>query len=167
MKISGGLGLGTLAPVTTERRAPLVSDISNQKIEDPLTVSSAARSRAEAAAHPRWGALSAVVHGDPDIADQVAYDFAHNAQQEALDITEMVNGTGPVRYTVTREPYTPESQARFKQMAEGLRSASVDLYNHERAKGTASADIFDKLVALGDSQSKEFRGMAHWDRMVE
>jgi hypothetical protein len=108
-----------------------------------------------------------VVHGDPDLADQVAYDFAHNAQQEALDLTEMINGTGPIRYTVSREPYTPESQARFKHMAEGLRSASVDLYNQERAKGTDSADIFDKLVALGDSQSAELRGMAHWDTMPE
>jgi hypothetical protein len=78
----------------------------------------------------------------------------------------MVNNTGPVRYTLTGEPYTPESQARYNQMAEGLRAASVDLYNQERAKGTDAADIFDKLLALGDSQSAEFRAMAHWDEML-
>jgi hypothetical protein len=169
MKISGSLGIETLSPVTSERRAQLVSDIANQnnqKIEDPITVSSAARSRAEAAAHPRWGALSAKLHGDPDIADEVTYNFAHNAQQASLDITEMMNGTGPIRYTATGEPYTPESKARYNQMAEGLRAASVELYNQERAKGTDPADIFDKLVALGDSQSAEFRGMAHWDAEI-
>jgi hypothetical protein len=64
---------------------------------------------------------------------------------------------------VTGEIYTPESKARYDQLAEGLRAASVDPYNQERAKGTGAADIFDKLVALGDSQSAEFRGMAHWD----
>jgi hypothetical protein len=83
--------------------------------------------------------------------------------QPLLDVTEMMNGTGPVRYTATGEPYTPESQVRYQRMAEGLRAASVELYKQERAKGTDSADIFDKLVALGDSQSAEFRGMAHWD----
>jgi hypothetical protein len=166
MKVSGLLGLGTLSPVTADRRAELVSDIANQnnqKIEDPITFSSAARSRAEAAAHPRWGALSAKLHGDPDIADQVTYDFAHMVLQPLVNITEMMNGTGPVRYTATGEPVTPESEARYNRMAEGLQAASLDLYNQERAKGTDSADIFDKLVALGDSQSAEFRGMAHWD----
>ena len=166
LRISGLTGLGPVTPMPTGHAEPLVSHIanqSNQKIEDTVTVSSEARSRAEAAAHPRWGALSAKLHGDPDIADQVAYDFAHDPQQAALDISERHSGTGPVRYAATGEPYTPESEARYNTMAEGFQAASIDLYNQERAKGTGSADIFDKLVALGDSQPAEFRGMAHWD----
>jgi hypothetical protein len=163
MKISGTLSLGALSPVTTERQPRAIAAISSQQTDDAITFSSVARTRAEAAVHPRWGALSAKVHGDPDIADQVTHNFAHNVLQPLLDATEWAAGTGPIRFTATGEPYTPESNARYSQMAEGLRAASVDLYNQERAKGTDSADIFDKLVALGDSQSAEFRGMAHWD----
>ena len=159
--------MGGLTPVTTARAPQLVSENSSQKIEDFVTVSSTARARAEAAAHPRWGALSARLHAEPDISDQVAYEFAHNVHQPLVDITEMMNGTGPVRYTATGEPVTPESEARFRAMAEGLRDASVALYDAERAKGTSSADIFDKLLALGDSQSSEFRAMAHWDSNLE
>jgi hypothetical protein len=107
------------------------------------------------------------MHGDPDIADEVAYDFAHAVHQPLVDITEMMNGTGPVRYTATGEPVTPESEAHFAHMALDLQNASIDLYKREVARGTDSADIFDKLVALGDSQSAEFRGMAHWDAALE
>jgi hypothetical protein len=167
MNLSGSLGIGSLTPVTTERAAQLVSENPSQKLDDSITISSTARSRAEAAAHPRWGALSARIHGDPGIADEVAYDFAHNVHQPLVSITEMMNGTGPVRYTATGEPVTLESEARYKGMAESLRAASVALYHEELAKGTESADIFDKLVALGDSQSAEFRGMAHWDASME
>jgi hypothetical protein len=167
MKISGSLGIGSLTPVTTERAAQLVSDNPSQKLDDSITVSSTARSRAEAAAHPRWGALSARIHEDPDIADEVAYDFAHNVLQPLVNITEMMNGTGPVRYTATGEPVTQESEARYQGMAESLRAASVALYHEELARGTGPADIFDKLVALGDTQSAEFRGMAHWDAGLE
>jgi hypothetical protein len=48
-------------------------------------------------------------------------------------------------------------------MAESLQLESLALYDQERAKGTDSADIFDKLIALGDSQSAEFRNAIHWD----
>lgn len=132
---------------------------------DSVTFSSTARARAEAAAHPRWGALSARLHAEPEIADQVAYDFAHNATQPPLDATEFLNGTGPLRFAGTGEPYTPESKARFEQLANKLKTESIALYDQERAKGTSSADIYDKLIALGDAQSSEFRAMAKWDTM--
>lgn len=166
MKISGSLGLGALSPVTAERQARPIAVISSQQ-PDAVTFSSAGRIRAEAAAHPRWGAFSAMLHAEPDIADQLVSDFAHAAPQAVLDATEMVNNTGPIRYAATGEAYTPESKARYAHMAEGLRAASVDLFNQERAKGTDAADIFDKLIALGDSQSAEFRAMAHWDAALE
>jgi hypothetical protein len=165
VKISGTLGLGALAPVTTER--PPTPIAASSKIADSMTFSSAARSRAEAAAHPRWGALSARAHAEPDVADQVAYELAHHARQELLDITEWMADKGPIRYTATGEPYTAESRARFAGMAENFRAAGVALYEQERAKGTSAADIFDKLVALGDAQPAEFRAMMHWDRSLE
>ena len=42
-----------------------------------------------------------------DISDQVTYDFAHNLQQPLIDATDWHNGTGPLRYAATGEPYTP------------------------------------------------------------
>jgi hypothetical protein len=166
MKISGSLGIGTVAPVTPDRLPPPDADISGQKIEDPLTLSSTARVRAEAATHPRFGDLSVAAHSSAELAGQLAYDFSHNVQQPILDATGWENNTGPLRYAATGEPVTPESEARYKQMAENLQTASLKLYNEERAKGTDSADIFDKLVALGDSQSAEFRNVIDWDRKL-
>ena len=68
-----------------------------------------------------------------------------------------------MKYAATGEPVTAESEARFKEYAQQLRAASLALYNEERAKGTSSADIFDKLVALGDAQSADFRAMMGWE----
>jgi hypothetical protein len=163
VKVSGTLGLGTLPPVTTALAPKTIPAASSSKPADSITFSSEARLRAQAAAHPRWGALSAKVHADPEVAEQVAYELAHFAQQELLDITEWMTGKGPIRYSATGEPYTPESRARFAAMAENFRAAGVALYERELAKGTDFADIFDKLVALGDTQPAEFRAMAHWD----
>jgi hypothetical protein len=58
---------------------------------------------------------------------------------------------------------TAESEALFQQLAASLRAASSTLYDEERAKGTDAADIFDQLIALGDSESEEFRDMLDWD----
>lgn len=167
MKISGSFGPAALTPVTTDRRAALVGGNSAQKAADSITFSAAARSRADAAAHPRWGALSAKVHADPVAAEQVAFDLAHNVQQEVLDVTEWAKGKGPIRYAATGEPYTAESRARFAEMAKNFQVAAAALYESERAKGTSAADIFDKLVALGDTQPAELRAMMHWDFMAE
>ena len=167
MKVSGSLGLGTLTSVEADRSQAPIAARPSSTIADPITFSSAARSRAEAAAHPRWGPLSAKLHAEPDIADQLVYDYAHTAPQAVLHATEFLNGTGPLRFAGTGEAYTPESKARFALLAEDVKTASIDLYDQERAKGTAPADIFDKLIALYDAQSEEFRGLAHWDSAPE
>jgi hypothetical protein len=156
-----------LAPAASERRAPLVAGTSSQKLEDPLTFSSAARSRAQAAAHPRFGVLSVKAHADADLATQLAHDFAHNVQQPILDVTEWAAGTGPMRYSATGEPVTVESTVRYAKMMEDFQAESLALYKQELAKGTDHADIFDKLIALGDSKSEEFRGITNWEGKIQ
>jgi hypothetical protein len=79
------------------------------------------------------------------------------------DLSGLEDGSGPMRYTATGEPVTPESEARYKKMADSFHSATMALYNAETAKGTDAADIFDKLVALGDSQSAEYRNVTNWE----
>ena len=112
--------------------------------------------------HPRFGEFSAAAHRDKEFADQLAYNYGH------IDVHQMVDASrwdeeGFLRYSDTGEPVTPESEARFNEYASSFKAASLALYNEERAKGTSSADIFDKLIALGDAQPAEFRAMMDWD----
>jgi hypothetical protein len=98
----------------------------------------------------------------------MAYDYGHIDIQQMVDLTDEIAGTGPMKYTATGEPVTAESEARFNEFARHYKAASLALYNEERAKGTSSADIFDKLIALGDAQPAEFRAMMNWElRNVE
>jgi hypothetical protein len=78
------------------------------------------------------------------------------------DLSGIEKGTGPLRYS-TGEIVTPESEARYKQMAESFRTDARALYDAERAKGTSSADIYDKLLALGDTQPQEYRDVIDWE----
>lgn len=154
--------MGALTPTTTERQAAPGADISSPPINDPLTLSSAARARAEAADHPRFGALSVAAHQKPDLADMLAYDYGHLLQTPLYDLSRW-DEEGFMRYSATGEPVTPESEARYEQFGERLRTASSNLYDEERAKGTDSADIFDKLIALVDRQPAEFRTITRWN----
>jgi len=163
VKIVGALGLETLTPTTTDRRATPTADISNRRIEDPSTFSAIARARAEAAAHPRFGQLSVAAHSNADLADQLAFDYGRIEVHPMVDLTDEIAGTGPMKYTATGEPVTAESEARFNEYARNFQAASRALYNAERGKGTNSADIFDKLIALGDAQPAEFRAMLNWE----
>jgi hypothetical protein len=168
MRIGGPFGLGALEPVAVERAAAQpAAGVSSQNLEDPITLSSTARAREAAAMHPRFGEFSAAAHRDADFADQMAYNYGHIDVHQAVDASRW-DEEGFLRYSATGEPVTPESEARFNEYAHSYKAASLALYSEERAKGTSSADIFDKLIALGDSQPAEFRAMMNWElRNVE
>lgn len=164
MKILGTPGLDGIEPATVERQAiQAATGNSSKKIDDSVTFSSAARQREAASTHPRFGALSVQAHLDRDLADRLAYDYAHVTHRPIIDLTDEIAGTGPAKYAATGEPVTSDRDARYEQQAQSLRAKSLALYDAERAKGTASADIFDKLIALGDSQPVEFRDIIDWD----
>jgi hypothetical protein len=165
IKIGETRGLGSADTGTLERPSsqPALGNPS-QAIQDSVTLSSEARALEQAATHPRFGALSVKAHLNPELAKQLAHDYGHMEYQPLLDYSALEGAsTGPVRYTVTKEPVTPESEALFRQLAASLQAASLALYDDETAKGTAPADIFDKLIALGNAQSPEFRDMQNWD----
>jgi hypothetical protein len=156
---------GSADPVTIERHStqPAAGD-AGKGIEDPVTLSTAARDRERAATHPRFGALSVKAHLNPHLAHQLASDYGHMDYRPLLDLREQEGTrTGPIEYSATGAPVTPESEALFQQLAARLRAASSALYDEERAKGTDAADIFDQLIALGDAQSVELRDMLDWD----
>ena len=161
MKVSGSFGLGALSPMVPDRQTAPVTEPPTAKV-DSSSISPEARARAEAAAHPRFGVLSVAAHQDSELADQLAYDYGHTLHQPLLDISRW-DEEGFIRYSATGEPVTPQSEARFRQMAENFQTASLALYNEETAKGTDSAGIFDKLIELGDRQPAEFRTLTRWD----
>ena len=168
MKISGTYGLGGVLPTTGERGAiqPAASPAST-KLDDRLTLSSTARLREAASTHPRFGALSVAAHADPELAEQLAYDYAHIVHDPVIDMTDEVAGTGPAKYAATGEPWTPELDAKYRERALTLQSQSLAVYEEETAKGTDPADIFDKLIALGDAQPNELRDLVDWEGKLE
>ena len=109
------------------------------------------------------GSLSAHAHADPRLAEQLAYDYAQNEMHAIISISRVeTGGDGIARYSATWEPVSPRSEARFKQQAAELRAASESLYRSEKRKGTAAADIFDKLIALIGSQPRGFLDAINW-----
>jgi hypothetical protein len=164
MRIGALFGLGAIEPLGSERAAAQpAANRSSKSLEDPITLSASARSREAAAMHPRFGELSVAAHRDKGLADQLAYNYGHVEVHQLVDLTDEIAGTGPMKYAATGEPVTAESEARFKAYADEFQAASLALYNDERAKGTSSADIFDKLIALSDGQSADFRSMMDWE----
>jgi hypothetical protein len=129
-----------------------------------VALSSEARARESAASHPRFGAFSQRAHVDPDFAAEMAYAYSHLDDGPLYDMSAWEGaGTGPTRYSATGEVVTPKSEARYKHLAASHGAASLSLYNAEMAKGTDPADIFDKLIALVDSQPEDFRSFIDWE----
>jgi hypothetical protein len=161
LRISGLLGPNQVDPIASGVASdqPAVGAASDP-ITDTVTFSAAAREREAAAAQPRSGVLSVAAHKDPKLAEQLAHDYAYIVQGPLYDLTDWNKGI--LRYSNTGEIVTPESEARYRQVGEGLQAASLKLYNEEKAKGTAPADIYDKLVALGDEQPADLRTVINW-----
>ena len=166
MQIPDKRGVGSVRPVSIglpSTKPPAAAGEGSRCVDDSVSLSSAARERQAAATHPRFGYHSVQAHADPKLAEQLAHDYAHNEQSPIIDLTDLQSGRGPAKYAATGEPVTPESEGRYKRMAESLRSASLALYRAEKVKGTGDADIFDKLIAMVDAQPAEFRNIIDWE----
>lgn len=162
MRISGSSTPSPVTPTTFESSldGPTAGASSTQGT-DTVTFSATARERESAAAHPHFGALSVAAHRDPELADQLAYEYAHTTQTPLYDITDLDRGI--LRYSNTGEVVTPESEARYQQLGKSLQAASLSLYDAEKAKGTDPADIYDQLIALGNAQPADFRTVINWE----
>lgn len=66
-----------------------------------------------------------------------------------------------VRYSVSGELQTPESEAYFAGVAASASKARVDLLQQERAKGTPPAEILDKVLALNSALPPRYKAMAN------
>lgn len=106
--------------------------------------------------------LSQDAHSNPELAKQMAYDLAYAPEEPLLNITDFVNGTGPMRYTSTNMPVTEESQEYFNNMSAEVMQKKTAIYETGMQKGTAPADILDQMVAYMDSLPKEYQEMTNW-----
>ena len=66
-----------------------------------------------------------------------------------------------VRYSVSGELQTPESEAYFAGVATSASKARLDLLQQERAKGTPPAEILDKVLALNSALPPRYKAMAN------
>lgn len=134
---------------------------------DSVTISQAARDLLSAESGKRSAAtvpnsFSRAAHEDPKLAEKLASDYGNGPLAPWLDFSEHTNGTGPIRYAATGEPVTEESERYFNSVASAELQNRVDLYNAEKAKGTAAADILDKLFGYIDTLPTRYKEMINW-----
>jgi hypothetical protein len=139
-------------------------------LSDRVTLSPEALSRASEAPSPApiaSSSFSAVAHADASKAEAFARDFAYTEDRAGMDISGLMpGGDGVLRYSSTGKPVTPESEAAFAQEASRVRAERIALYQDEKAKGTAAADIFDKIAAYMSTQSGDYLRDSGWDRVI-
>lgn len=129
---------------------------------DKVSLSPAALTQSVAPPPARLQSLATSARADADLAETLAYRYAHTQMDVGIDATAFMAGTGPLRYAATGETVTPEGTERFNEQSASLQKASAALYETERAKGTAAADILDKLFGLIGTQSPDFLKAIQW-----
>jgi hypothetical protein len=127
-----------------------------------VTLSPAAREQAAPASSPQ-SVMSQIVHTNPESATQITRDFAYNEDRPRLDMSDFFAGKGPMKYFGTGEPVTEESETRFASVSAKVRDGRIALYESEKAKGTAPADIDDLMASYMDKQSPEYLGRLGWN----
>ncbi len=163
-------GQAVASPATQSRiqsHQPQTIAANAATIADSVAISETARALADNPnisheATPQRSWISENAHSDPIWAEKAAYELAKGPDQPLLDISGLVDGSGPIRYTGTGQPVTAESKAYFEQEASRVASERMALYQSEKANGTPAAEIVDKLIAYMDRQPKRYLEMMPW-----
>ena len=88
----------------------------------------------------------------------LAYNIAPNSGAFPLiDISDWPT----VRYSVSGELQTPESEAYFSDISKMASKARTELVQAERSKGTPTADILEKVLALNGALPPRYKAMAN------
>jgi hypothetical protein len=117
MAVSGVRGGGGIDPLGLREHQPSARPAASggtSGVEDCVTLSSAARA---AQVPEKFRGVVASAHADPELAQQLAYEYANTDQAPIIDLSDLEAGTGPAKYAATGEPVTPESELRYKQMS--------------------------------------------------
>lgn len=95
----------------------------------------------------------------PDKAEETAYSLVNDSMKDPL---LNISSWPVIRYSVSGQLVTDESNAYFQKLSADSLKLRTDLYNSEKAKGTFALEIVEKLVALNSSLPKSFQDMANW-----
>lgn len=90
-------------------------------------------------------------------AESLLDQFTQVGYDQLLDVSSWPT----IRYTVSGELQTPESVSYFNSMRAGAMQDRTELLATERAKGTLTADILDKVLAFNSELPQRFKNMAN------
>jgi hypothetical protein len=110
------------------------------------------QSRAHAFSDPAWGA---------DLAYGLAHDNSMTGSQVGGLVWPGATLSDPVTY-VSGAPVTVASQAYFTKQHAIYQNQVLELYNTEKAKGTAPGQIVSAIYDLQAKQPDAFRSMMMW-----
>lgn len=159
--------------VNQQARNPLsqpASSNSNKSFSDvfahvknlPPTTSDTAKGQGEAIVSSTNDYRTHTIHkarSDSSEAEQLlAFNTAPgNGAFPLIDISNWPT----VRYSVSGELQTPESEAYFSEISKSASKARIDLVQAERSKGTPAADILEKVLALNSALPTRYKAMAN------
>ncbi|MBI3283512.1 MAG: hypothetical protein HYZ65_01490 [Burkholderiales bacterium] len=106
--------------------------------------------------------ISEMAHGNPETAEKLAYAFAHESDKPLLDISNWAKGEDHIKFSETGQYVNKADLDRFTQKANELLTKKFEIYQSEKIKGTPDADIVDKMIALVEEQSAEYKGIIGW-----
>lgn len=99
--------------------------------------------------------LSAASKSDAH-AENLLGQFSSAGYDQLVDVSNWPT----VRYSASGELQTPESTAYFSKVSAEAVQGRTELLNAERAKGTAAAEILDKVLAFNSELPQRFKNMA-------
>ena len=82
------------------------------------------------------------------------------AEDEAWPVMDFTHWPA-VRYAVSGEVQTPESEAYFHRISAAAATIRSAITDAERAKGTSSFHILEKILALNSALPERYKAMAH------
>lgn len=105
--------------------------------------------------------LLAIPHGGADLAYGLAHDNSMTGSPVGGLLSIDAKATDPAVYA-SGAPVTVASQAYFTKQNAIYRNQVLELYNTEKAKGTAPGQIIRDIYDLQAKQPDAFRSMMMW-----
>lgn len=100
--------------------------------------------------------MLALANANAEDAERLAFGYAHHALGHALlDVSDRPN----IRYSATGELVTPKTERYFAAISQAMQQQCSALYRQEKSKGTAHAEILDRIFKFHDAMPKAFRSM--------
>jgi hypothetical protein len=94
---------------------------------------------------------------DPDLAARMAHEMAYRREVVVVPSTAYSNYPTSLYISGTSPTSKAANIAKAQAEVDNARMARIALYEYEKARGTAPAEIYDRLLGLSASQSSGSR----------